>query len=941
MDAFKEEIEIGSSAESLMGLLNSQRELFHSQVDQLQDFVVTQCKLTGVNPLAKEMAAGALSIKIGKRPRDLLNPKAIKYMQEVFSIKDAISKKESREISALFGITVSQVREFFVSQKTRVRRQARLSREKAIRSSTHTEQQDGVPENSNAILPIDPVPLNSASTSALAISLDPVPLNSVGPTNNGGDSLAIMSPNDIPSGISDSDKHFVENIFPLMCKEETFSGQVKLMEWILQIQNNSVLIWFLLRGGVMILTTWLSQAATEEQTSVLLLILKVLCHLPLHKASPENMSAILQSVNGLRFYRISDISNRARVLLSRWTKLFAKIQAMEKQNRTNSNINVQSQMLLKQSIEEIMGDGSNIEEFMNPSNRSSETIRRLESSQTPKLLLPSADDSAKKHMLGPSSSYNRERRKVQLVEQPGQKAAGRSPQPLRTSTTNQSRPMSADDIQKAKMRALYMQGKHGKKDSSPGANGETKAATPERPLSLQSAKDSPSHQNNEAETGGTIEPSVVQPVNPSAVNLFQRADDYKKPSLVSQNISNKPEAVADLKLRMNPQAILKNCKRIQIAWHVPPEIKLDDLWRVAAGGSSKEVDVQRNRNRREKETIYQSLQQIPLNPKEPWDREMDHDDSLTPEIPSQQPPEENITEPQDALDERRIAAVSATTSSAQSGTLEPDLELLAVLLKNPELVFALTSGKSGNFPGQDMVKLLDMIKSAGPSSAGSSSMESSNKLEEKVEVSLPSPTPSTNPGMSGWRPGMIQNPFSKQNPGGSAVSRSVSQAPGASMQWQAEQSNQRYVSSAYNTSSPSPQTTSIISEKHHQLQHRSTVSTTMERQQIPPLQQQNFHLNPQLQQNISGNPSIGYPSKEPMGTASDSWRAQANRSIYYSHEPNNGASFHGGGHAQAPSYTVNRNTSNPGYESWSPEHSPTGRNHPNGYWDQNNRRWRH
>lgn len=45
----------------------------------------------------------------GKRPRDLLNPKAVKYMQSIFSIKDAISKKESHEISALFGVTVTQV----------------------------------------------------------------------------------------------------------------------------------------------------------------------------------------------------------------------------------------------------------------------------------------------------------------------------------------------------------------------------------------------------------------------------------------------------------------------------------------------------------------------------------------------------------------------------------------------------------------------------------------------------------------------------------------------------------------------------------------------------------------------------------------------------------------------------------------------------------------
>lgn len=38
-----------------MELLESQKKIFHSQIDQLQDVVVTQCKLTGVNPLAQEM----------------------------------------------------------------------------------------------------------------------------------------------------------------------------------------------------------------------------------------------------------------------------------------------------------------------------------------------------------------------------------------------------------------------------------------------------------------------------------------------------------------------------------------------------------------------------------------------------------------------------------------------------------------------------------------------------------------------------------------------------------------------------------------------------------------------------------------------------------------------------------------------------------------------
>lgn len=49
------ELEIGRSVESFQKFLASQKELFHSQIDQFQDIVVTQCKLTGVNPLSQEM----------------------------------------------------------------------------------------------------------------------------------------------------------------------------------------------------------------------------------------------------------------------------------------------------------------------------------------------------------------------------------------------------------------------------------------------------------------------------------------------------------------------------------------------------------------------------------------------------------------------------------------------------------------------------------------------------------------------------------------------------------------------------------------------------------------------------------------------------------------------------------------------------------------------
>ena len=82
-------------------------------------------------------------------------------------------------------------------------------------------------------------------------------------------------------------------------------------------------------------------------------------------------------------------------------------------------------------------------------------------------------------------------------------------------------------------------------------------------------------------------------------------------------------------------------------------------------------------------------------------------------------------------------------SSSQIGggvAAEPDLKLLAVLLKNPALVFALISGQAGNLTSEETVKLLDMIKAGGAGLAGNSN-DTGKKLEEKVEVSLPSPTP--------------------------------------------------------------------------------------------------------------------------------------------------------------------------------------------------------
>ncbi|CAN1354414.1 Homeobox protein LUMINIDEPENDENS [Linum perenne] len=553
MEGLKEdlaEMEIGTSAASFQRFMDTQKDLFHSQVDQLQRIVVIQCKLTGVNPLSQEMAAGALSINIGKRPRDLLNPKAIKYMQAVFSIKDAISKKESREISAQFGITVTQVREFFNSQRSRVRRLVRHAREKGIQANSlkgpeSNLQINGTPTgpNSFSLNPVVPDTLPVSSTGPTAVTSssacqDAVPLQFVGPnsvpltatnlnpvilTSVGSDYIPLncITPDSKPllstgpanyegaqslpkqeeilPGLDDSEKHFIESIFGLLKREETFGGQVKLMERVLQIQNLTLLNWFLTEGGVMILATWLTQAAAEEQTSVLLVALRVLCHLPLHNAFPEHMSAILHSVNTLRFYRTSDISSRARILLAKWTKMFARSRSLRKPNGVGSSIDAQD-MILKKSIDEIMSNEFSQTDirYVNGSlalpSENSEKIRRMESSQTMKLLPASSDDSSRKPILGLSSSRicvlqrslliiwtsiemihpdtnrvlvadTRERRKVQLVEQPGQKPSSRSPQGGKAASISQGRPMSADDIQKAKMRALYMQSKYGRKSN--------------------------------------------------------------------------------------------------------------------------------------------------------------------------------------------------------------------------------------------------------------------------------------------------------------------------------------------------------------------------------------------------------------------------------------------------------------------------------------------
>ncbi|KAL6516014.1 hypothetical protein OROGR_019319 [Orobanche gracilis] len=172
------------------------------------------------------------------------------------------------------------------------------------------------------------------------------------------------------------------------------------------------------------------------------------------------------------------------------------------------------------------------------------------------------------------------------------------------------------------------------------------------------------------------------------------------------------------------------------------KVKIREEWCMADGANSKEVEGQKNRIRREREIVYRSIQEIPSNPKEPWDREMDSDDTLTPEIPIEQLPDvEPLEPPSDSHIGNNETVAPPVASTLSENMPEPDIELLAELLKNPRLVFALTSGQAGNLSSDATVKLLDMIKANGADSLSKLAGDDENK----VVVSLPSPTPSTEP----------------------------------------------------------------------------------------------------------------------------------------------------------------------------------------------------
>lgn len=343
------------------------------------------------------------------------------------------------------------------------------------------------------------------------------------------------------------------------------------------------------------------------------------------------------------------------------------------------------------------------------------------------------------------SSQMRERRKVKMVEPPGQRIVANSPHIVKSTPATHSRPLSADDIQKAKMRTQFMQSKYTKSDD----NSQVKSDSPHNC--------STSHSN--------VPPSIPKPV---LADLDERRE--------LDNATCKVSTIRETTRSNLEQPPWKKIKRIPFTWQTPREVKIEESWLVGTGESSKEVEVQKNRIRREREIIYRTIQEIPTNPREPWDREMDYDDTLTLEIPVEQLPDvEPLETPQVSVNgyEGSAAVVSTTLSCAGGSVPEPDLELLAELLKNPELVYALTSGQAGDLSSNETVKLLDMIKVNGVTSL-SSFAGLGAKGDDKVEVSLPSPTPSSDLVPNGVKRDLTRNPFSRQH---TTAKGSVFQAP--------------------------------------------------------------------------------------------------------------------------------------------------------------------
>lgn len=136
------------------------------------------------------------------------------------------------------------------------------------------------------------------------------------------------------------------------------------------------------------------------------------------------------------------------------------------------------------------------------------------------------------------------------MEQPGQKVTGRSSQLARQLPATQRRPLSADEIQKAKLRAQFMQSKYGKPIAT--SDGSPKKG---------------------------FHPQVSMSQSTSRSYVQAKVEEHKKP------MTNEPK-LAPISNKTNQdvcEPVWKKIKRVEISWQTPPGIPIQFLFLVYLG----------------------------------------------------------------------------------------------------------------------------------------------------------------------------------------------------------------------------------------------------------------------------------------------------------------------------------------------------------------------
>lgn len=140
------------------------------------------------------------------------------------------------------------------------------------------------------------------------------------------------------------------------------------------------------------------------------------------------------------------------------------------------------------------------------------------------------------------------------MEQPGQKPANRASPVTRVVFANQGRPLSADDIQKAKMRAQFMKSKYGESYVSPQV--KTK---------ISPAK---AHIHPKVEENATSSSSMAH--SPAKPHVQPKVEEHKSPVKLRSGDEVQTVPVHGKEVIDSEEPVWKKCKRLQISWSTPP-----------------------------------------------------------------------------------------------------------------------------------------------------------------------------------------------------------------------------------------------------------------------------------------------------------------------------------------------------------------------------------